>query len=330
MPEKAFLKTLQKPLPLGGGSSLPVRALLAPMEGVMTPLLCATADSLDLANIWMAPFIAVSGGSVPSVSVLRKRLERFTRSGRPAIAQILGREPEPIAVCALRLQDAGFGSVNLNFACPSSFVVKGGGGGAMLKDPSLMAKTVAAVKAACGDGMAVSVKLRSGWSSPEEIEKTVPAVRDAGAAFAILHYRTVKEAYKDVPGSLDRIARAVTLAGRMPLFGNGDIRSVSDAQAMLSRTACAGVALARGFLSDPFLLRRVLGHEAPSVQEGRGAFLKRMVELAVAGEAPWVRTNFLEVARSMQGASSQEFKAICAASDEELLSGSFPYERPLP
>jgi len=321
-----MLEALNGPLRLESSKSLPVKALLAPMEGVMTPLLCAAADSLGLVDVWMAPFVAVSGGSIPSVKALRKRLERFVKAGRPAVAQILGRDAAAIAACAAGLRDAGFEFINLNFACPSGFVVKGGAGGAMLKSPRLLSETVAEVKRACGDGVSVSAKLRSGWSSPGELSLTIPAVRDAGADFAIVHYRTVLEGYKELPGlACERIALAASLAGTMPLLGNGDVNSPQDAEAMLSKSSCSGVAVARGFLSDPYLLLRLLGRPAPSLEEGRAAFLGKMVELAVAGEAPWVRKNVLELGRAMFGAGSARFKALCATSDEELLSGSFPF-----
>ncbi len=218
----------------------------------MTPAFVRAANLLKLTDLWMTPFISVTG-SVPSPAVLRKRLEPYREPGIPLIVQIIGREPEPLAKCAASLEQLGIRAVNLNLACPSPTVTSHGAGGALLRDPERVRAIVRTVRKALRNGTSLSVKLRAGHDTPN-IAELLDAAADA--EFILFHYRTVTENYRPVAGGLKRIAEAVG-ASRVPLFGNGDIASPEDARRMMEKTGCAGVALARSFLKNPGLLNQI-------------------------------------------------------------------------
>lgn len=301
-----MLESLASELRLSCGRKLPCGVFLAPMEGVMAPAFVEAASALGLLDVWMPPFVSVPAGAVPSKAALRRRLANFDASGLPVVPQILGKDPEAVASCAGRLAALGYEFISLNFACPSPVVLRSGSGGAMLKKPELLLRTLQLALEAVDGKASLIVKLRTGWSSPKECESLLPAIREAGAGACILHFRTVEEKYNIVEGGLARLANAVELSWPMPVIGNGDIRSVSDAERMLCETECAGLAIARGFLSDPFLLRRLLGKDSPSLDEGRKLFLAALQ----AQKTKAVKGNVLEVAKEMYGERSESFKAL--------------------
>lgn len=222
------------------------------MEGVMTPPFVRAVHLLRLTDLWLTPFISVTG-SIPSPAVLRKRLLPYTESGLPLIVQLIGREAEMLAECAVSLEKLGIRAVNLNLACPSPTVTAHGAGGALLRDPDHVRRIVRAVRDALRKETSLSVKLRAGYS-----ELDIPRLLDAveGAEFLLLHYRTVTENYRPVGNGWKRLAEAVRRS-RVPIFGNGDIASPEDAVRMMEQTGCAGVALARAFLKQPGLLNRI-------------------------------------------------------------------------
>jgi tRNA-dihydrouridine synthase len=64
---------------------------------------------------------------------------------------------------------------------------------------------------------------------------------------------------------------------RVPVIGNGDVRSVDDARAMLAATGCAAVMIGRGALGAPWIFSG-----GPVDRETRAAIIRRHVELVEA------------------------------------------------
>ena len=155
----------------------------------------------------------------------------------------------------------------------------------------------------------MSVKLRAGWDSPDRINEIVRAVCDAGADWIVFHCRTASEMYRPVEASerVRRIACAVEAAGSVPVFVNGDISSCADAAELVRLTGCAGVAVGRGFLSDPWLVRRILsGDRSPVSEEEKRAFLRPLI--AGTDSTKRGRNWFLECVKMTYGADSAEFR----------------------
>jgi len=84
-----------------------------------------------------------------------------------------------------------------------------------------------------------------GWD-----ERTLNAVRsrscrERGLEAITVHPRTRSQQFTGVRRGGDR---AVVAAVRVPVVGNGDVRSVDDAHAMVAATGCAAVMIGRGAL----------------------------------------------------------------------------------
>ena len=314
-----------RPIILGSGHVLPERIVLSPMQGVMSPCFAETLRDLDLARVLITPFFSVSSRSVPSPHALKKMLAPWPiRPGHTVIVQLMGRDPDALGETAIRLGEAGYVFVNLNFACPSPCVVRAGHGGAVLRDPPLLSRLMErTVRAAEGHGLSISVKMRTGWASCSETAELAKRVVDSGIRFAIVHYRTVTEMYRPASDSYGRLHAFREAAGPdVTIFGNGDITSPDDAQAMCRETGCPGAALARGIMKDPFLIRRIAeGGTASSPAEeeaNRMRFLRELfTRTKVSGGKKW-RNGFLECVRMCFEEEPERFHSLVLLSDEEL------------
>jgi nifR3 family TIM-barrel protein len=102
----------------------------------------------------------------------------------------------------------------------------------------------------------VTVKLRRGWDekSLNAVEVAL-AAESAGAAAVTVHGRTRAQQYAP-PVDLETIA-AVKRAVKIPVIGNGDVRTPQDAAAMYERTGCDLVMIGRGALGAPWLFAAV-------------------------------------------------------------------------
>ena len=172
---------------------------------------------------------------------------------RPVAVQLCGDDPERIAVAAKKALDYRLDVIDLNMGCPAPKIVNNGDGSALMKDPELASKVIAAVVNAVD--VPVTVKFRKGWD-----EKSVNCVEFAkmaeqsGAAAITLHGRTRSQQYS---GTADwDVIREVKQAVCIPVFANGDVAEPEDAVRILAHTGADGVMIGRGSLGDPWLFER--------------------------------------------------------------------------
>ena len=169
-------------------------------------------------------------------------------------AQIFGNDPSVMAEgAALALEASGADFIDINMGCPMPKIANNGDGSALMKDPELASKVIAAVVNAVD--VPVTVKFRKGWD-----EKSVNCVEFAkmaeqsGAAAITLHGRTRSQQYS---GTADwDVIREVKQAVCIPVFANGDVAEPEDAVRILAHTGADGVMIGRGSLGDPWLFER--------------------------------------------------------------------------
>ena len=151
--------------------------------------------------------------------------------------------------------------IDLNFGCPVPKVTRKGGGSALPWKHDLMADLLreavqAAELASRGKSHVVPVTAKMRIGIDADHETFVDGIRialDAGISALTLHARTTAEHYSG-QAHWDRITQAVELVdGRVPVFGNGDVFEVGDAQAMMEQTGCDGVAIGRGAQGRPWI-----------------------------------------------------------------------------
>lgn len=304
-----------KPLKIDDNLTLATSAIASPMAGIMSPVFCRTAADLGLVRNWITPFLSISPGSVPSVKSILEKLEPF-RNQDALIVQLLGHDPATLAATAKRLAEMGIPGINLNFACPSPLVIKNGNGGAVLANKMLMAKITGAVAEAVGTRANVSVKIRCGAESPEELPEIADILKRCGICFVIAHFRCVNEMYDPVRDPLQRLKKLRDLLPDAILIGNGDIQSRADAEKMVDQTGCDGIAVGRAMLSNPFLLKMICaGSDAAATEEDRMQFLLATLSSARAlnyDSQRWLKHSFIEFARMGFGVDSPIFREIAA------------------
>ena len=170
--------------------------------------------------------------------------------------QIFGGEPEIMSEAAnIVLEKTHCEVIDINCGCPVPKIIKTGAGSALTRDPDRLFKVAeAVVKAAAG--VPVTVKIRSGWESKQMTwREAAQAALDAGVSAITIHPRTRAQGYEGHSdwGIMKELVELV--AGRVPVFGSGDLFKPEDARAMLEETGADAVMFARGAMGNPFIFR---------------------------------------------------------------------------
>jgi tRNA-dihydrouridine synthase C len=252
-----------------------MQLLLAPMEGLLDFALRDTLTRVGGIDRCVSEFIRITDTLLPARAFVRTMPELLhggrTASGVPVRGQLLGSDPQLLAENAARLAELGSHGVDLNFGCPAKVVNRHGGGSALLDDPELVHRIVAAVRRAVPAQVPVSAKMRLGFHDDHRAEDNARAIEAAGASEIVVHARTKAHGYRP-PAYWERIAdlrRSITV----PLVANGEIWSAEDALRCQQASGCTHLMLGRGMVADPGLalaVRRAVVSKPidPSTQNG--------------------------------------------------------------
>ena len=186
-------------------------------------------------------------------------LARITAEEAPCAVQIFGSDPDFMGEAAARLSDGVLGGVrpaaiDINMGCPVHKVTANGEGSALMRDPALVERIVAAVKKKTT--LPVTVKIRAGWDENHINAPEVARAAEAGGADLLcVHGRTKTAMYS---GKADPcVVKAVKIAVSIPVIGNGDIVDIASARRMLD-SGCDGLMIGRGAIGNPFLFREIV------------------------------------------------------------------------
>jgi tRNA-dihydrouridine synthase B len=253
-----------------------------------------------------------------------ERLEGVEEEPRPLGVQLWDREPEMLYGAAQELAAMGVSVIDLNFGCPKKRIMgTHAAGAALLRDPRTVGQLVdATVRGA--RTVPVTAKMRIGPSFEARTAAAVArAAEDNGASAVTVHGRSADQNY-DTPCRLDEIAKVVQ-AVRIPVIANGDVRDAASALHTLRETGAAGVMVARGALTKPWVFREITAAlrgepipPAPTAAEQRALLLKHHAAMVDRHGDPWGTIYMRKFAcRYLQGApGTRAFRdAITRAED---------------
>lgn len=241
-----------------GNVTIAPATVLAPMAGVTDTVFRRFIRNLGGCGLIMTEFTSADG-VLRAKDKKAKRYLHFYEDEHPISAQLFGSDPQVMADAARFVEDLGFDLVDLNLGCPAKKVVKCNGGSGLLRDLPRIRGIFEAVRSAVK--IPFTVKFRIGWSDNEVVcVELAKMAEDCGLCAVALHARTREQGYSGL-ARWEWIA-AVKDAVKIPVIGNGDIRSPEDACAMVARTGCDAVMIGRMAPSNPWIFRQIEEYNA--------------------------------------------------------------------
>jgi tRNA-dihydrouridine synthase B len=232
--------------------------VLAPMAGVTDTVFRRFIRNLGGCGLMMTEFTSADGLARMREAKARRYLT-FYGNERPISAQLFGSDPETLSEAAKVVQELGFDLVDLNLGCPSKRVVKCNGGSGLLRDLPQIKVIFEAVRKAVT--IPFTVKFRAGWNEKELVFlQLAKLAENCGLSALAMHARTREQGYSG-QANWNWIADLKQTV-KIPVIGNGDIRTPEDAAAMVAHTGCDAVMIGRSAASNPWIFRQIKQYTA--------------------------------------------------------------------
>ncbi|MFV0442588.1 MAG: tRNA dihydrouridine synthase DusB [Planctomycetaceae bacterium] len=269
----SFWQTLREQPPLQYGTlPLKSRYLLSPLAGFTNLPFRRVVH--EIGGVGLGTTDLVSARGVLEGNAKSLQLVATCPEDSPFAVQIFGPDPAVMRAAAQFLAARGVDSIDINMGCPVDRITTGGAGSAMMCSP---AQTIDLVRNVVESvSLPVTVKMRLGWDDSQlTAPKFAREFEQVGVAAVAIHGRTRAQGFS---GSVSRsgIRAVVEAVERIPVIGNGDIRTIADAERMFVETGCHGISIGRGALANPWIFRQLVQWEQTGQFEPPGRFDDRL------------------------------------------------------
>jgi tRNA-dihydrouridine synthase B len=248
-----------------GSLRVPNRVMLAPLAGIGNWFVRLQAKRYG-AGMAVSEMVSSHAIHHRNERTCREmlRIDPREHAGGPVSIQLFGEDPDVMREAAAVVVARGADAIDINMGCPVPKVRKTGAGAALLDDPDLaLAVARAAVDGArdaagAGEGLPVTVKLRSGLRPGEDsgFELAHRLVAEAGVAAIGFHPRSAAVHHKGAPDY--ELAARLVASLPAPVILTGGMDDADGVREAFASTGAAAVMLARGALGNPWLFAELL------------------------------------------------------------------------
>jgi tRNA-dihydrouridine synthase B len=217
--------------PMNGFSDWPFRSLCSELGSAMSYTEFVRADFIVNAFEHMLPRLT------------------FREAERPVVIQIYGDDPDELLKAALRVQTLSPDIIDINLGCPAETVTNLGAGVSLMRTPLKVAQIFHKLSRELR--VPVTGKIRLGWEDSRNFRLIARVIEENGGAAIALHGRTQEQGYGG-KADWDAIAE-VKQAARIPVIGNGDVKTVADIEQMKRYTGCDAVMIGRAAIGNPWI-----------------------------------------------------------------------------
>jgi len=273
-----------------GELDLKGRVFLAPMAGYTDTAFRRLARRHGAAMVVteMVSSRALFGSGVEK----SHELMEFTEPERPVGVQLFGGDPKIMGDAAKKVMDEVHPDIiDINFGCPVGKILKCDAGASVLKEPQRAGWIVEAMVKATEGKVPITVKTRAGYDAMDNaVFELLEAVENAGASALAIHARTRNQMFEG-KANWDVITE-IKKKARIPIIGNGDVKSAEDAYNLFKKTNCDGIMIGRGSMGSPWIFEEINHYletgkpmKSPSLKFRMGVALEQLqVSIEVKGE----------------------------------------------
>ncbi len=184
----------------------------------------------------------------------------FVESERPFAYQIFDDKPERMLAGALKLREHNPDYIDINMGCSAKNVSNRGAGAGLLKHPFKIGQIVESLVKHLD--VPVTAKIRLGWDDDSlNYLETSRIIQESGASAITVHSRTRKMEYSG-SARWDAIGE-IKAQLSIPVIGNGDVKSLADAERMMAQTGCDAVMIGRAAIGNPWIFSGTQREEQP-------------------------------------------------------------------